>query len=123
MQISPRYTDRHFDYPLTLENKIDLFVDRVMGWQLDIADKCINGRLKDFQHSGFAVLSIALSYFEMIAQYHRGSVSKKRSAEYFEHGLRLVYPEVEQYPAEVVNEPLHALYSGVRCGLYHYGLS
>ena len=48
-----------------------------MGWQLDIADSCINGRQRGpIYDSGSAVLEIVLSYFEMMARTKAGFAGK-----------------------------------------------
>ena len=124
--ISPNYEDTDFTYPLRLDDKITLFVDRIHGWQLDIADKCINGE-KDasgtvtrpyIEGSGLVTLSIVLSYFETIAKYREGYLGSN-SKTYFKKGVRLVFPDLSNYPRTVVDDILTILYYGARCGLYH----
>ena len=123
MWISPNYKETDFQSPVSLDDKIDVFTDRVCGWQLEIANECINGEKDEFRHSGFAVLSIVLSYFEMIAQYHSGRRSNRQSPDYFRTGVRLVFPDVGRLPQAEVDEMLGILYSGARCGLYHNGMT
>lgn len=123
MWISPNYRDTDFQSPVSLDEKIDVFVDRVCGWQLEVANECINGEKDEFRQSGFAVLSIALSYFKMIAQYQSGRRSNRESGKYFKSGVRLVFPDVSRMPQAEVDEMLDILYAGARCGLYHNGMT
>ena len=124
--ISPNHVDTDFVWPLNLDNKSELFVDRIFGWQLDIADKCINGEKdasgnvtrSEIRGSGLATLSIVLSYFETIDTFREGYTGRK-AAKYFKKGVRLVFPELSQQPKTVVDDILNILYSGARCGLYH----
>jgi len=67
--ISPKYTTLDFPNGMTIENKIDIFADRINGWQIGIAQKIIQHQI---QHSGFALLHIVFSYFEMIGKYLSG---------------------------------------------------
>ena len=129
--ISPNYRDTDFPHPLSLDNKITVFLDRISGWQLDIADKCINGE-KDpsgniirqpLTGAGFATLSIVLSYFEMIAKHRDGFQNTGRSEHYFKEGVRSVFPILTTYPRRVVDDLLDALYKGTRCGLYHCAIT
>jgi hypothetical protein len=61
--ITPYHTDADFNWPLSPDDKVTIFYERTMGWQLGIADLC-----KDIPLSGYAILHIVLSYFEMIAK-------------------------------------------------------
>lgn len=129
MWITPNYQDSDFTYPLGLDDKITIFLDGVYGWQLDIADKCINTqRDKDgnilsqpIKHSGFAVLHIVLSYFEMIAKFQDGFAATGRSRHYFSQGVLSVFPELGKHPIDIVDKLIDLLYEGGRCGLYHSG--
>ena len=61
--ISRNYTTQHFpNGPQTIDDRILLFTDRVRGWQLDPAIRCI----RNDPHAGFAALHIIVSYFEVI---------------------------------------------------------
>ena len=75
-KISPNYFNTDFSWPLSIDDKITVFCDRIYGWQLDIADQIINYRkgsndeiIEGLPHAGYAVLHLVLSYFEMIAKY------------------------------------------------------
>ena len=78
--IGPHFRSDFFGerYPdsLSLEDKIAIFSDGVRGWQLDVADKV----LRQDRHSGFAALSIVISYFEMIARYEGGKGEYKHES-------------------------------------------
>lgn len=129
--VSPNYRDTDFFRPLSLDDKITIFTDRISGWQLEIAEKCINGE-KDSSGNivtqllvgaGFATLSIVLSYFEMIAKYQDGYRNTNRSKQYFKKGVRSVFPILGTYSQAIVNNLLNALYKGARCGLYHNAIT
>jgi len=112
--VSPHYLDDYFGgrYPkhLTFEEKVAVFADSVRGWHLDIAQ--LTGKVS--RHSGFAVLSIVLSYFEMVAK-HKGGVTRSgKSEQYFKEGLAWVLPDLSTNDAV-----LHKFYEAIRCGLYH----
>ena len=131
MWITPNYQDTDFPSPLSVEDKITIFLDRTYGWQLDIADKCINGIIdsdgnvisEPIRHSGFAVLHVILSYFEMIAKLQDGFAQKGRSEHYFKEGVLSAFGSIKAYPADLVDDLLRVLYSGARCGLYHGGVT
>lgn len=142
MWISPSYQDTDFLYPLNIENKITLFEDRILGWKLNIADQVINGQ-KDFdgsilrepiQHSGFATLDILFSYFELIGKYEAGYTDKYKSEFHFIAGAYSVFPllklptplrvnGVQGVVRTITDEVLDLLYEGVRCGIYHAGIT
>lgn len=131
MWISPKYRSTSFKKPLSIDDKITIFVDRTLGWQLDIADKIINGEsspdgrqtASPIQHSGFAVLHIVLSYFEMIAKTEEGYIQPGKSEEHFKRGVLSVFPSLKSPPVPITDDLLKILYSGGRCGLYHGGLT
>jgi hypothetical protein len=112
--VSPHYLDDHFGgrYPqnLSFEEKVAIFADSVRGWHLDIAE--LTGKVSG--HSGFAVLSIVVSYFEMVAKNRDGFVRKGKSEYYFKEGLGWVFPSLSAN-----NAVLHKFYESIRCGLYH----
>jgi hypothetical protein len=113
--ISPIHTDENFPNGLTLDDKIEVFIARVAGWQLGVALEMIE---KDVSHRGFAVLNIIFSYFEMLAKYRHGYVGRGKSVEHFKLGVRLVFPAIEPEYEELLNR----LYARVRSGLYHTGM-
>ena len=65
--ISPHYTTDHFPHgPREVDQKILVFLDRVEGWQLGVADYLVKNQVG---YRGFALLLIVVSYFEMIGRY------------------------------------------------------
>jgi hypothetical protein len=120
--ISRKYTDDDFDGSPSLDEKIIIFEDRVLGWQLDIAEE-VRKRIerkqnhgRPIQHAGFALISILFSYFEMIAQYQEGRESDK-SQKFFGIGLESVFP------GEFSDAEKKLVYQRIRCGMYHSGLT
>lgn len=118
--------------PQTLDDKIRVFEDRVLGWQLDVAEQTLM-----ISHSGFATLSIVASYFELIGKCIEGpgrtkivtnSKGKKEtrnwgSGDYAKAGIKDVYPELQKENPTLVEELLRVLYGDLRCGLYHQGVT
>ena len=143
MYISPNYRTQDFSQTPSIDDKIAIFADRTMGWKLDIADQLINGRRRGdgseerspIPHSGYAVMDIVFSYFEMIAKYEDGFTQKGQSEKYFKLGVYSVFPNMKhhQVPAKipggqgklisVIDYVLDLLYEGIRCGLYHSGIT
>jgi hypothetical protein len=119
IQISRRFTDSDFGGDPNLDQKIDIFEDRVMGWQIDIAEEL--HRLIDdpsnhgttIQHAGFAILLVLFSYFEMITQYKRGTDSHGRSTDFITKGLEDVFPR------KFNRNERRDIAELVRNGLYH----
>ena len=119
------------DYPTnpTIEDKINLFAQQTLGWQIDIADICINGKkdengnyiIMPIKDSGFAALYIIFNYFEMIAKYRYGYIGNGESSNYFKLGVKLVFFSLNQIDNNLVDKFLEDLYKGCRCGLYHSG--
>ena len=123
-QVTPGHNVRDFRLPLSLEQKIDIFFARTDGWQLEIADRIINGVTDKNgiflgpSESSYAVLSVAFSFFETIAKYEDGYIEIHEAERYFKQGVRSLFPEINDYP-----ELLGILYRHVRCGLYHSGFT
>jgi hypothetical protein len=69
--------------------------------------------------SGFAILSVIVSYFEMIAQFINGEDSENKSKLFFVQGFQAVYPRTP------LSEPVikDKIYKQVRCGMYHGGMT
>ena len=115
--ISPHFKNTDFPSDMSLDQKIEVFADRVIGWQLDMAQLCANAS----PHSGFAVLHIVFSYFEMIAKFQDGFTGDGRSPEYFRKGFNSVFPNLSSQSPDLQEKLLNKLYKDVRCGLYHAG--
>lgn len=92
---------------------IMVFADRVFGWQLDTADRLI----KADEHAGFAVLSIVISYFEMIGKHIEGFEGEGESRKHFRIGFQSVFQH--DFDPEQADSIADRLYSSVRNGLYH----
>ncbi len=131
MWISPNYQHTDFEWPLKFDDKVKLFFDRVSGWQLDIADLCVNGG-KDLggivhepiRGAGFGALFISFSYFELIARYEAGSIKKGESRNYFKRGVFSVFPSLKKEKDQgLIDSLLDVLYENARCGLYHHGMT
>lgn len=69
--------------------------------------------------SGYAILSIVVSYFEMIAQFINGEDSEGKSKRFFIQGFRAVYPSTTLSETQIGD----AIYKPVRCGMYHGGMT
>jgi len=103
----------------SLAKKIDAFEEHVLVRHLMIADilgdHFSQGKEDDpLSESGFAIMSITLSYFEMIEQFDSGVASKPgNSKDFFKKGFTKVFPETKD---EAVWEDC---YNALRNGMYH----
>src|SRR5437867_2591972 len=91
-----------FATPLTFDQKVDVFYEQTLGWQLHIADLVANGGaafgefkqghlghdVPRIRHSGFAVLHICFSYIELTGSLLQPT--RRSSMKTFEVGLRAV---------------------------------
>jgi len=132
MWITWKHEDTDFVAPLTFEQKVDIFYEQTLGWQLHIADLVANGGTtfgefklgKDgysvprIRHSGFAVLHICLSYLELIGSLV--TATPQSPTKTFEAGVRAVFPGLLG-SSGTSGAVLRRLYDGTRCGLYHEG--
>ncbi|HML21758.1 MAG TPA: hypothetical protein PKD09_08930 [Aggregatilinea sp.] len=117
-----------------LDFKIDVFLARVDGWHLQIADRCINGWQDNegrqcitaphhsfithqIPDAGWAVLQIVMNYFEIIGlfKFFRHSEADD-TFELFKQGVIDVFPEHES------NKQTVKLLFALRNGLYHQGV-
>jgi len=111
--ISPNY--KYSDWiGADTDKKIEIFQDRINGWQLDIAEQYIEN-----PHSGFAILSIVLSYFEMIGAFNRGD-TKHTGSDEFKDGVCSVFSE---FDINRNGSELGKLYKLCRCGMYHIAMT
>jgi hypothetical protein len=99
------------------ELQIAVFEDRVNGWMLSVARQLA----QESGSSGCAVLSIILSYFEMIALYERGDRAPRKSRLRFYAGLESVAKH-NAWPDADVPRLASRLYTDCRCALYHEGM-
>jgi hypothetical protein len=133
MMITWKHDSSKINWPPSFEEKVDIFYNRILGWQLHIADILSNGgkpmsqdqnlaELSSIPHSGFAVLQICLSYFETIAQYQRLK-PKTTDSDDFKTGVHAVFPELSKGNQADVDAFLAMLYKNARCGLYHSSMT
>jgi hypothetical protein len=129
MWITWKHQDSQLSWPLTFEQKVELFHEQTLGWQLHIADLVANGGTAfgeegrregnaacAIRHSGFAVLQICLSYFETIG-YYTGTPTGSKAA--FGAGVANVFPDLADAAPSIAGAFIEALYQDARCGLYH----
>lgn len=116
--ISPHFTRADLGAGLPSEEVlIQVFADRVWGWQLDVADRLI----KTDEHAGFAVLSIVMSYFEMIGKHLRGFEGTGESKAHFRIGFDAVVGK--GLTTDQADRIAERLYGSVRNGMYHDALT
>lgn len=109
--ISPKYDEIKLSSG-GIEDKIDVFEDQMCGWLIQPAKLMTNN-----QHSGYAILSIALAYFEPLGQFIEGRSGG--SEKQFTLGLKAVFPAVKDEPTHIFSE----LYNQLRCGMFHQGIA
>ena len=115
--ISPFHLLSGFSGEPSFDQKIEIFAAQTLGWQLNIAERCS----EEITDSGFAVLAIVFSYFEMIARFRVGNLGTSNPGKYFRDGALFVFPEIGEHLAK--KEILDTLYEQVRCVLYHARLT
>ena len=86
--VTPKRRLRDIPKNRTLDDKIDIFYERIYGWKLDIADQLINGKviqnekgkviIEGNPQAAYATMDIILSYFEMIPKYQDGYINTKK---------------------------------------------
>lgn len=133
---------RHFVVPpgvpqaeWSVDKKIDIFLDRVDGWHLEVADRMINGwhdaagkpcirapyRGQVVPHipdAEWAVLQIVINYFEIIGFFkYFDEIDSGDHRAYFRKGVFDVFPEFDN-----MQEVFEILWSDVRGRLYHGGI-
>jgi len=109
--VSPSHLSNEFGTPPTLDNKIEIFRDRVQGWQIDIAK-----HIEVHSDGGYGILAVLSNYYEMIAQYWKGVPSDRQSKKMFVIGFRLIYDSTP-----LTKKQIESIYSSLRCALYHNG--
>jgi hypothetical protein len=127
MWISWKHEDTDFSAPLTFEQKVEVFYEQTLGWQLHIADLIANGgtAFGEFKQGleGLEVvdivLHICLSYFELVGSIRTQS-AKLNYTKKFKAGFRSVFPGLFMGPGDG-EKLLACLHKGGRCGLYQLG--
>ena len=111
LAISPRYDLSKLASGL-LDDKIDVYEDQVLGWIVHPAKLMFAN-----PHSGFAVLTLALTYFEPLGQSLAGRVGNSYAS--FKSGWLAVYSTMPDVHDEIMRD----LYSQLRCGTFHQGFA
>ena len=119
--ISPHYTLSHFESGKV--DEIDIYEDRVVGWQLNHAKGLEHHPNKEIrQHAGFVILQICIAYVEGHMQYFNGEDSTGQSPQFFKDGIRKICLHLSD--ERVISDAwLDNLYGEVRCGLFHDGMT
>lgn len=131
MWITWKHEDTDFTASLTFEQKVDVFYEQTLGWQLHIADLVANGgttfgefklgkagyAVPRIRHSGFAVLHICFSYIELVGSLVQAT--RNSSTKTFEAGLRAIPGLIDA--SQISKTVIDRLFEAARCGLYHEG--
>ena len=88
-----------------------IFEDRVKEWFINIAEE-----LKKNNEAGYVILMICIQYVESMIQFKKGEDSSGKSGEFFKDGIKDIFPEIEE-------DLINLLWSSVRCGLFHNGMT
>ena len=119
MKVSPKFDHSKVETG-RIEDRIDVYEDRVLGWFLEPA-RILD---KESGHAGFSVLLLAISFIEGYAMFLKGKDSKGHSREFFKVGLKEMFKELEtKHSQKIVDRCLDGIYEQVRCGLAHYGMT
>lgn len=119
-KISPKYFNTDFPI-LNTEDKIAIFEDQVMGWQLNWSEY-LNG--KGCEHAGFAVLHLSSTYFESISMYIKGESSDGNGGKFFKETFKDVFKELETtYSTDQINAAANLMWTDARNGFYHFGMA
>lgn len=102
--------DTWHDYAL-IDSRVLVYKDRVQGWFFQWGELLTN-----HHNAGFAVLMIAVGYLEGNQQYRNGQSSAGQSRQFVVQALRRLVPALS-------DDDANAFYSGVRCGLFHDGIT
>jgi hypothetical protein len=108
---------------LTVDEMIDGLTFYVQKRQLGIATEMAkeflnNDSTSPYKESGYAILSVVMSYFEMIEQFEQGISSERNSKPFFLIGFGKVYRSTK-----LPNSEIEKIYDWVRCGMYHNSLT
>ena len=119
-QVSPRYKADKLA-SRAIEDRIDVYEDRVQGWILGPARALLT-----VPHADIAVLLLCLGYFEGWEQYRSGKDSNGRSGVFFHRGWAAVFPGIDwggiaRHPGDEAAISA-TLYNQLRCGAAHDGL-
>ena len=126
--VAPGIEKSSLVFPLSLDDKIRIFENRILGWQLNVAEQLYYGAIATdgsrtdhgIKDNGFAVLYILLSYFEVIPRYEAGDLGDDYSGVWFKRGVKAVFPNL---PAGDETDILTKMWKGTRNGLYHSSMT
>lgn len=99
--------------PNDINDKVYIYERQVNEWFISRANSLIQRKRNDF-----VVLMIAVAYIEGSEQYRRGQSSQGQSKKYFRYGVQRIFGFQED-----MNHNIDALYTHLRCGLFHNGMS
>lgn len=114
--VTPISQRKHFTQPnYTLKDKIRIFEERVDGWQLQIAEEILKRikakKPKCMKHAAYALISVVISYFEMIGHCIETGTSDTSC---FRAGFKAVFDRTT-----LTDTQISKIYRKVRCGMYH----
>lgn len=99
--------------PNDINDKIFIYKRQVEEWFLNRSISLCKGKINNF-----IVVMIATSYIEGVEQYRQGVLSNGRSREFFSVSMKRIFSN------QILSDnQLRALYSHLRCGLFHNGMS
>ena len=119
--VSPNYTEADKGSTPSPDDLVEVFRDRVDGWQLAIAEEMLR-QIEDsptyprMRHAGYALISVVFSYFEMVGQCVKTPGTKTRPTADFVAGFEDVYPGWQGRTADI-----ETIYDRIRCGMFHNG--
>jgi hypothetical protein len=106
----------------TIENRIDVYEDRVRGWLVRWAEYLSAVKIDDRKHAGFAVLHLCLAYFEAFTIFLRGREAPRgKASEFFRAGVLEVFGELKGDDHR--DAILRILWEDGRNGLFHRGIA
>lgn len=111
LAISPRFDESKLAGG-RIEDMIDVFEDQMLGWLVEPAKM-----MGPSQHSGFAILAVALAYFEPLGQFLEGKAGGSQAQ--FTLGMKAVFPAMAASDPRLFKE----LYDQLRCGMFHRGIT
>jgi hypothetical protein len=110
-----------FNGNLTLEDKIEIFRDRVQVWHFDVAmeiERQINldhDQSRPMKHAGLSLVPMLMWYFEMVAEIRSGPSGTELKSVRFARGFEDVYPKL------LKANDVKKVWRRVRNGMYHNG--
>ena len=100
--------------PNNLDDKIKIYEREVTEWFIQPALESLNNN--SFLNS-YLALMVCMSYVEGVEQYRQGSHSRRKSKKFFTNSINQIFPN------KYSNKNIEKLYTEVRCGLFHNGMT